>query len=458
MLIKNKIILGFVLLSSVLMVLFSIYIYVIYENNREKSFYDRLKQKIAYITEIYDKHDTLSEKVITSIPEQSEYVFDQKKEKIFFINPINDYNFDKAFFQNLDTKEEYRFHYKTIGDQHEKDGLAMIFFNEGVKKYAVITAYNQDGFEMLYDLKSILIYGNIILIFLIAIAGYLLSYVVLKPLNKLVHEIEAINPNNLNVKIIERKNNDEITIVANSFNGLLSKINTLVEAQRSFISYASHELRTPLSAISGILETSINYDKNIESIKSSSTQAYKELSKAITLTNELLQLSKIESVDSQIKLVPVNLLELVIDIIDNYKNRNRNQEFDLFISDGYAIESNDITVVGNEDLLKTAISNIIDNAIKYSDEKKIFLRIEMNTGEEIKVSIIDKGIGIENTDMDKIFNPMTRGINTGKKEGYGLGLTLTKKIIDIHKGRIEVKSKPHHGTEISVFLLTHNSY
>lgn len=452
MLIKNKIIFGFVLLSSVLMMLFSVYIYVIYENNREKTFYERLKNKIAYTTEIYDKHDTLSEKVITSIPEQSEYVFDENKKKIFFINPINDYDFDTNFFSNLNTKDEYHFHYRTKEEQHEKDGLAITFYNKGVKNYAVITAYNQNGFEMLYSLKSILIYGNVILIFLITIAGYLLSYFALKPLNKLVHEIEAINPNDLNVKLIEGKNKDEVTIVANSFNGLLAKINSLVETQRSFISYASHELRTPLAAISGILETSIKYDKEVDTLQNSSSQAYKELNKAITLTNELLQLSKIESIDSQIKFLPVNLLELIMDVINNYKKINLLQEFDLFISDGY-VQSNDITIKGNEDLLKTAISNIIDNAIKYSDGEKIFLRMEMNTDEEIKISIRDNGIGIETIDMDKIYNPMTRGVNTGKKEGYGLGLTLTKKIIDIHKGRIEIKSKLKQGTEVNVFLL-----
>jgi signal transduction histidine kinase len=451
MLIKNKIILGFVLLSSVLMMFFSVYIYVIYENNREKTFYERLKNKIAYTTEIYDKHDTLSEKVITSIPEQSEYVFDENKKKIFFINPINDYDFDTNFFSNLNTKDEYHFHYRTKEEQHEKDGLAITFYNKGVKNYAVITAYNQNGFEMLSSLKSILIYGNVILIFLIAIAGYLLSYIALKPLNKLVHEIEAINPNNLNVKLIEGKNKDEVTIVANSFNGLLAKINSLVETQRSFISYASHELRTPLAAISGILETSIKYDKEVDALQNSSAQAYKELNKAITLTNELLQLSKIESIDSQIKFLQVNLLELVMDVINNYKKNNPLQEFDLFISDGY-VESNDISIKGNEDLLKTALSNIIDNAIKYSDGEKIFLRMEMNTDEEIKISIRDNGIGIEAVDMDKIYNPMTRGTNTGKKEGYGLGLTLTKKIIDIHKGRIEIKSKLKQGTEVDIFL------
>ena len=456
MLIKNKIILGFALLSCVLMVMFSVYIYVIYENNREKSFYERLKQKIAYTTDIYDKHDTLSEKVITSMPEQSEYVFDQNKKKIFFINPTNDFVFDNSFFKNLDTKEEYRFHYQIATDQHEKDGLAITFFNNGVKKYAIITAYNQNGYEMLYSLKSILIFGNIILVFLIAISGYLLSYVALKPLNKLVHEIEAINPNSLNIKLSESKNNDEVDIVASSFNGLLSKINTLVETQRSFISYASHELRTPLAAISGILETSVKYDKDVENMKNSSELASKELKKAITLTNELLQLSKIESVDSQIKFVPINLLELMMDVINNYKKNYRKQEFDLFISDGYAMESNNINILGNEDLLKTAVSNIVDNAIKYSDGKKIYVRMEMNTDEEIQMRVIDNGIGIESTDMNIIYNPMARGGNAAEKEGYGLGLTLTKKIIDIHKGRIEIKSKPQQGTEVSVFIPSHN--
>src|SRR5665213_2721096 len=103
MLIKNKIILGFVLLSGILMVLFSVYIYVTYEKNREKNFYVRLQHKIQSTTEIYDKHDTLSEKVITSITEQSEYIFDNNKNQIFSINPTNDYVFDAAFFHHLDT-------------------------------------------------------------------------------------------------------------------------------------------------------------------------------------------------------------------------------------------------------------------------------------------------------------------------------------------------------------------
>ena len=455
MLIKNKIIVGFVLLTGVLMILFSFYIYVTYKNYRERVFYDRLQKKIESIVEIYDKHDTLSEKVITSMNEQSEYVFDNKYQPIFSINPINDYRFDAVFFRNLNIKEEYRFHYKTKNSEYEKDGLAIPFESGGARKIAVITAYNFNGFEMLDSLKSILLYGNIILIFLISIAGYMLSYVVLSPLNKIVHEIEAINPNSLNVRLAERKNKDEVAIVANSFNGLLAKINTLVETQRSFISYASHELRTPLSAISGILETSVKYDKNMEDSKHSTEQASKELNKAITLTNELLQLSKIESVDAQVQLMPVDMLELVMDTINTYKKRNQTQEFDLYISDGYVIESGNLTVLGNEELLKTALSNIIDNAIKYSDGKKIFLRMEMNTDEEIKLSILDTGIGIERSDMDKIYNPMARGSNTHTREGFGLGLTLSKKIIEIHKGRIAIKSKPQQGTEVSLFLPTH---
>jgi signal transduction histidine kinase len=452
MLIKNKIIVGFVLLTGVLMILFSLFIYVTYENYRERVFYDRLQHKIESTVEIYDKHDTLSEKVITSMDEQSEYVFDIHQKQIFSINPSNDYSFDAGFFKHLDNTETYRFHYQTIDNNYKKDGLAITFYYKGVKNVAVITAYNGSGFEMLGNLKSILLYGNLILLVLIAIAGYMLSYVVLKPLNKLVHEIEAVNPNNLAIKLSERKNKDEIAFVASSFNKLLLKINSLVETQRSFIAFASHELRTPLAAISGILETSLKYDKDPEELKNSSELASKELHKAITLTNELLQLSKIESIDAQIKFIPVNPLELLMDGINTYQKRNPKQEFDLFISDGYTIESDTISVLGNEDLLKTALSNITDNAIKYSDAKKIFIRMEMNTDEEIKITVIDHGIGIEQVDIAKIYEPMARGINTDKREGFGLGLTLTKKIIEIHKGRIEIKSKPKQGTEVSVYL------
>ncbi len=452
MLIKNKIILGFVLLTGTLMVLFSVYIYVIYGQNREKNFYERLKGKIEFATEIYDKHDTLSEKVITSIPEQSEYIFDNQGRSIFQLNPANDYPFDEAFFHNLDSKEEYRFHYQTAPDQHSKEGLAISFMNKGVKRYAVITAFDQNNREMLSSLALILVYGNMILIFLIGIAGYLLAVVALKPLTRLVHEIEAIHPNNLNVQLAEHTTRNEVAIVAGSFNGLLDKINALVETQRSFIAYASHELRTPLAAISGILETSIKYDQDLESAQTSAALASGELNKAIGLTNELLLLSKIEGIDSQVKMMPVDLVELTLDLINTMNKRNPGQEFDLFISDGYALESNNITLNGNEELLKTAIGNIIDNGIKYSDGKKIFLRIEMNTDAEVRLTVIDTGIGIVQSDLNRIFLPMARGMNSTEKKGFGLGLTLTRKIIDLHKGRIEIKSKPGHGTEISLFL------
>ena len=125
MLIKNKIIVGFVLLTGILMILFSFYIYVTYENYRERVFYDRLQKKIESTVEIYDKHDTLSEKVITSMTDQSEYVFDSQQKQIFSINPSNDFNFNRAFFQQLNAKETYRFHYRTAGNEDEKDGLAI---------------------------------------------------------------------------------------------------------------------------------------------------------------------------------------------------------------------------------------------------------------------------------------------------------------------------------------------
>ena len=452
MLIKNKIILGFVLLTSVLMVLFSFYIYINYKDYRERVFYDRLMAKILATTEIFDKNDKLSERVITSIPEQSEYVFDESCQQIFSLNPTNDYVFEPAFFKKLNVETPYFFYYTSASNLHEKEGLAIAFRHKGKQKYAVITAYNRNGFEMLHRLKDILVYGNVILVFLIAIAGYLLAFFALRPLNKLVEEIEAINPNNLRIKLTEHARADEVSVVAESFNGLLEKINTLVENRRSFISYASHELRTPLTAISGILETSVKYDSDVEGLKTSSKLASLELNKLIELTNELLQLSKIESIDGQVKFEPVNPIELVMDLMNKYKKLNPLQEFDLFISDGFALESDQITIMGNADLLKIALGNLMDNAIKYSDAKRVFIRFEMNTNEQIKLSVIDAGIGIESAELKKIFEPMSRGSNIGKRNGFGLGLTLTEKIIKIHKGYLRVLSKIQKGTEVQIFL------
>src|SRR5690349_5996379 len=111
MLIRNKIILWFIFLSGLLLCFFSFYIYVASANSIGKSFYERIRNKAFATKEIYALHNKVAEKIITSIAEQSEYVFDENNHLIFAINDLNDYRFDSHFFKAVTSKGEYTFSY-----------------------------------------------------------------------------------------------------------------------------------------------------------------------------------------------------------------------------------------------------------------------------------------------------------------------------------------------------------
>jgi signal transduction histidine kinase len=108
-------------------------------------------------------------------------------------------------------------------------------------------------------------------------------------------------------------------------------------------------------------------------------------------------------------------------------------------------------IKGNESLLKNAFLNLLDNAIKYSHHQPVDVLIDFNDKDCI-VHIADKGIGIPADDLSNIFEPFYRGENAFDLQGFGVGLSICQKIIELHDGRITVESQPMHGSTFTVFL------
>jgi signal transduction histidine kinase len=314
-----------------------------------------------------------------------------------------------------------------------------------------ITAVDKAGFDQVRNLGLILIFGNLFFLILIGIAGYLFAGNVLRPVNELVLQVESVQADNLGYRLTYRNPADEIGIVTLSFNKALERIQSLVDSQKAFISYASHELRTPLAAISGILETSMNYDSELSLVRKSIKAAHKESQRAAGLVNGLLQLAKIESTAGAIEMQNLNIVDLLIDTISFFKLKNPLQEFSLNITQKLPKNSY-IELLGNDHLLRTAFFNIIDNASKYSSFEKIEIAMTIVPDAGILIRVVDSGIGIEEDDMKHIHAPLFRGRNTSGIEGFGLGLALTYRIIALHKGEVAIKRNSGSGTTVELFL------
>ena len=219
-----------------------------------------------------------------------------------------------------------------------------------------------------------------------------------------------------------------------------------------FISNVSHEIRTPLALISMYIETlEMDRVKSEEKKKEYYRVIFNETQRLSGLVNKILNFSKIESGKRKFVFEKVNLNEIVEHVLQSYKFHLRNKEFELDLE----LDNELPLIKADKEAISESIVNLIDNAIKYSRDLKFVGIKTLKQNNFIVFEISDKGIGITKTDQrfvfDKFFR-VSKGDNVHDVKGTGLGLTIVKNIVDAHKGRVEVESKPGEGSIFKIFF------
>lgn len=227
---------------------------------------------------------------------------------------------------------------------------------------------------------------------------------------------------------------------------LYNETKEALEARSVFISMAAHELRTPITTIYGyaqLLERKTNGTKGVEGkwIK----ELHAETHRLSLLVNDLLEINRMKSGHAHYVLRHCDLKEVINEAIESLHINHPNRV--IFFKDG--LNDKKVTVIGDFAKLFQVIINLLDNAVKFSSEN-IILRLEYEKPDFI-IQIKDKGEGIAEKDIPKLFEVYQRGSSTDR-EGIGLGLFLSKNIIERHRGSIDIKSKLGKGTIVTVKL------
>ncbi len=226
----------------------------------------------------------------------------------------------------------------------------------------------------------------------------------------------------------------------------LKPIEDMVGEQKRFIADASHELRTPLTAMKTEIEVALR-DKGLSLAQSRKLlqSNLEETNKMQSLSNYLLSLSRYESVGEKLPMSKFNLAEILKNVIEKLEPVAQAKKVKL------NPDLKDSSVIGNEDSLNELFTILIDNAIKYSHPKgEVRIKVARSM-----VSIQDFGVGIKESELPHIFDRFYRADSSRSKssvEGYGLGLAIAKSIVDLHNGRIQVKSSLGQGTTFIVTL------
>ncbi|MGE5846825.1 MAG: sensor histidine kinase [Ignavibacteria bacterium] len=229
----------------------------------------------------------------------------------------------------------------------------------------------------------------------------------------------------------------------------------LAKIKSDFVSNVSHELRTPLALISMFAETlEMGRAKSEEKKKEYYSIISKEAGRLSRIVNKILSFSKIEAGKRNYHLSTVNINQLVQELFNSYAFHLQNNGFKFSFSPG---EIN-CSIKADPEAVSEAVINLIDNAVKYSGNKK---EIDMSTGtadNSVFIKVNDKGIGISEENQKKIFEKFYR-VSEGlvhNTKGTGLGLTLVKHIMDAHKGKIKVISRLNEGSSFTLSFPTDN--
>jgi signal transduction histidine kinase len=226
---------------------------------------------------------------------------------------------------------------------------------------------------------------------------------------------------------------------------LFAEVKALSSKKDEFIALASHELKTPLTTIKGYLQ--VISKKSQDSLsKMFVEKSLYQVQKLNTLISDLLDISKIEAGKLQFNLEVFNLTEVLRDVLETFPYTNTSHQI-IFDE-----TSEEFMVLADKQRIEQVIINLLTNAIKYSPKAdKVYIRIE-EEGEMVTVRIKDQGIGLQEEHLSKIFTRFYRAEGVGNVSGLGIGLHLTKEIVDRHDGRIHVVSTFGVGSEFSFSL------
>ena len=453
--IRYKLALLFTLIVAGLLTLFS---YVIYEDSsrhRDEIFLGRLENKARttarYLIDVKEITNELlkiiDQNSLTSLDSELVLVFDPSNKLVY--SSVDDRPFKYSRNLIAEVREEKIVEY-TEG-VYDQIGLAFPSKIDGSKgEYVVLaSAYDRFGKYKLRNLRHTLIICWVVGVGLTVLASGWLSAYFLRPVITINEKIQLITAQNLKERLSEGNGKDEIAQLASNFNQMLNRLDMSFEQQKSFVSHASHELRTPLTAMktdiqSGLEETTLSAEEYRDILR----DLFQDTQRLIGLTNGLLQLAR--PLDKVLKRNTLSIVDLLLDIQSHMGSAQKPNtiRFDPAI---FEMKLPDVQVTGDESLLKTLLTNLMDNACKYSDGLPVYISIERKQS-DCYVHVTDQGIGIAPKDQERIFGAFFRGNNAIRYTGYGIGLAVSQRIAEWHDGSISVRSELHKGSTFTLRL------
>lgn len=322
------------------------------------------------------------------------------------------------------------------------------------KYYFIVTRSLKDQSKFLGRLQNIYLVIAPLALIITGFGGYFLARKSLAPVLDMSAQAETISATNLHERLPVKNEKDELGKLAQIFNALLKRLDNSFEQQRRFMADASHELRTPLAIVRGESEVALSKkNRPSEELRESLSIVHDESKRLTKIVEDLFTLARADSGQLKLKFIKIYLDELLQDCVRAVqvlaKKRNIALELNIY---------EEMSIVGDDQLLRRLFLNLLDNAIKYNhDGGKVSVSSEKESN-GYRILIADTGIGIPIADQEEVFGRFYRADQARSRpedtitSGSGLGLSIAKWIAGQHQGTLEIVSSSEKGSIFAVRL------
>jgi heavy metal sensor kinase len=288
------------------------------------------------------------------------------------------------------------------------------------------------------------------------LGGLFLSRRALAPVSDIIARTRGIGATNLSERLPVPPADDEVRRLSLTLNGLLDRLEQAFDVHQRFVADASHQLKTPLAILRGELDLVRSRPRSPEELREFIDSASQELEHLSRMVEDLLLLARVDAGAGSLTISPTRVDEVALEAVARLEPLARTRGVRIH----FDLAGTDFEVRGDGDLLQSMLRNLLENAIKYTSENTMIDVLVEDAGDDVRIAVRDRGPGIPAGELSRVFERFYRYAPGGsaaggadarlKTPGFGLGLTIARRIAEAHRGAIEAESEVGSGTTFRV--------
>jgi heavy metal sensor kinase len=308
-----------------------------------------------------------------------------------------------------------------------------------------------DDEHLLQDFRRMFYLSFAVMLLAGILFGFYLAKNALSGIQRVRRGADQMSRGDLSQRIALNGGSEEIRNLTHSFNRMQDRIQSLISELQNVTNNVAHDLRSPVTRMRGLAETTLTGGQNLEEYRDLAGAVVEECDRLVGMINIMLEIAETDAGLRPLAHAPVDMNEMVLDVAELYSSVANDKGIALTTK----VPEGPLIVPGDRRCLQRALANLLDNAIKFTQQDGEVEVSAFAENRSIIVTITDNGPGIPADDLSRIYDRFFRGDQSRSSPGNGLGLSLVQSIIHAHGGEISVRNVANQGTRAKLSIPIH---